>query len=198
MTTDRHHINRLPPWGPRALWAEPFVALTILMTLAVACSGGSRSPGVADVDSTSTPDASPDDSTEPSGLAFAQCMREHGISNFPDSASEGYDHDPSALGLDPNSPTFKAAEDACKKYLPNGGQPPSPNPEREESGLLFSQCMRDQGFSNFPDPDSEGDIDKAPGIDPTSPQFQAAEEAWTKLLSGGGGEDSTDQSGGGE
>jgi len=58
-------------------------------------------------------------------LAFAQCMRDHGI-DFPDpqfdgnrvtigSNAGGRDNMP-----DPNSPQFKAATDACGKDLPGG------------------------------------------------------------------------------
>jgi len=183
-------------WTHRLLWAMPFAAPIILIALAAACSGGSASPGVADVDSTPTPGASSngssdgsssDDSTEPSNLAFAQCMRDHGITNFPDPTSEGdLEFDAGALGLLADSPQFQAADEACKKYLPNGGQPPSPDPERRDAALKFSQCMRDEGISRFPDPNLDGtiDIEEESGVDPDSPQVQAASEACRPYLGG--------------
>jgi hypothetical protein len=54
-------------------------------------------------------------------LAYAKCMRSHGVPDFPDPSSSG----PLAIDpgqLDPNSPQFKAADQACKQYLPGGGQ----------------------------------------------------------------------------
>jgi hypothetical protein len=56
-------------------------------------------------------------------LKFAKCMRDHGISDFPDPSPDGGLQIKSGHGsdLDPNSPTFKAAQQACQKYLPNGG-----------------------------------------------------------------------------
>jgi hypothetical protein len=56
-------------------------------------------------------------------LKFAKCMRDHGISDFPDPQPNGGLRIKAGQGsdLDPNSPTFRAAQQACKKYLPGGG-----------------------------------------------------------------------------
>src|SRR5262249_59605814 len=63
-------------------------------------------------------------------LKFSQCMRKHGIPNFPDPQSSG-----SGIGLtigkdsgiDPNSPRFKPAQHAAESLLPgqktHGGGP---------------------------------------------------------------------------
>ncbi|MGH9243476.1 MAG: hypothetical protein ACRD29_04010 [Acidimicrobiales bacterium] len=69
------------------------------------------------------------------GLEYAQCMRDEGITGFPDppvptdgpttqrnSPGDGQD-----LGFDPESPVFQAAHDACKDLLPAGAQEPSLN-----------------------------------------------------------------------
>jgi hypothetical protein len=54
-------------------------------------------------------------------LAYAACMRSHGVPDFPDPSSDGpLVIDPNQL--DPNSPQFKAADQACKQYRPGGGQ----------------------------------------------------------------------------
>jgi hypothetical protein len=56
-------------------------------------------------------------------LRYAQCMRAHGISDFPDPNPDGGLRIQSSPGsdLDPNNPQYKAANDACKKYQSNGG-----------------------------------------------------------------------------
>jgi hypothetical protein len=58
------------------------------------------------------------------GLKFSKCMRNHGITNYPDpgphsgpGGGEGID----LRGIDLNSPQFQTAQQACRHYLgPNG------------------------------------------------------------------------------
>ncbi|NUR59323.1 MAG: hypothetical protein HOV87_11740 [Catenulispora sp.] len=57
-------------------------------------------------------------------LKYSQCMRSHGIKDFPDPNADGHlDIGQNAPGgdLDPGNPQFKAAEDACKQFQPAGG-----------------------------------------------------------------------------
>jgi hypothetical protein len=58
-------------------------------------------------------------------LKFSQCMRSHGVPNFPDPKPAGGGvglQIAKNSGIDPNSPQFKAAQEACKKLLPGQGQ----------------------------------------------------------------------------
>jgi hypothetical protein len=52
------------------------------------------------------------------GLEFAQCVRSHGVPNFPDPASDGRIPDPATVGINQGSPKFQAANQACGKYRP--------------------------------------------------------------------------------
>lgn len=52
------------------------------------------------------------------GLHFAQCVRSHGVPDFPDPASGGRIPDPATLGINQGSPKFEAANTACGKYRP--------------------------------------------------------------------------------
>jgi hypothetical protein len=53
-------------------------------------------------------------------LAYARCMRQHGI-NIPDpKPGEGIGVDGSK-GVNPEDPKFKAADQACQQYAPGGG-----------------------------------------------------------------------------
>ena len=56
-------------------------------------------------------------------LKFSQCMRSHGVSNFPDpqvsSGSVGF---PLGQGIDTKAPQFQAAESACQSLIPGGSQ----------------------------------------------------------------------------
>jgi hypothetical protein len=50
-------------------------------------------------------------------LNYAQCVRSHGVSGFPDPSSNGGFTIPSSV--DQNSSTFQSAENACKALLPS-------------------------------------------------------------------------------
>jgi hypothetical protein len=57
-------------------------------------------------------------------------------------------------------------------------------------GVAYTQCMRKDGVPNFPDPNSQGNLFngaylKQAGVDPDSPQAQAASSACSHLLPAG-------------
>jgi len=59
-------------------------------------------------------------------LAYAQCMRAHGVPDFPDPTFSGggvgfHIAAGSGSSLDPNSPIFQKAQKACQDDLPGGG-----------------------------------------------------------------------------
>jgi hypothetical protein len=166
-------------------------ALLLMVVLATACAGGSKGPGVAGHGTSSTPSASPSVDPRAAELAYAKCMREHGISDFPDPQPGGglaIQVEPGS-DLDPDNPQYKAADDACKSLLP---PPPSEEDQAQEFAdmLAYAKCMREHGFPTFPDPKpGEGidlDVGKHPELDPSNPQFQAANE-----VCGGPGEGDT-------
>jgi hypothetical protein len=112
-------------------------------------------------------------------LAFARCMRQHGIDMADpeiDAAGRAAMQMPSGVG--PDSPKFKAAQQACQQYAPDGGQPPKLSPQQQQQQLVaFARCMRQQGI-NLPDPTPDGGIDeRGIGVDPDGPKFKAAEQA---------------------
>jgi hypothetical protein len=119
------------------------------------------------------------------GAKYAACMRSHGVPRFPDPSSQGTIEIGPHSGIDPSSPKFQAADKACQKVLPNGGQPtPAEQAKMQQQMLKFSACMRSHGVPSFPDPTfSEGHAQlsiggrKGSGLDPKSPKFQAAQKA---------------------
>ena len=128
----------------------------------------------------------------PDGAKFAGCMRAHGVKNFPDPGSQGLIQIGPSSGIDPSSPTFQAAQSACRKLLPNGGQPsPQQVAKMQHQALAFSACMRSHGLPDFPDPTFTAHgirmaIRGGPGSDlnPQSPAFQAAQKACQSKLPG--------------
>jgi hypothetical protein len=93
------------------------IGLLLALALAVAaCGGGDKRGGVAslgDDQPTSTTSPGGSDSTQ-ADLAFARCMRQHGI-NMPDPQPDGR---VDTSGVNPDDPKFKAAERACPGFRP--------------------------------------------------------------------------------
>ncbi|HEY5287186.1 MAG TPA: hypothetical protein VIJ50_08790 [Solirubrobacteraceae bacterium] len=183
---------------------------TLLVT---GCGGSSSSPSVARLGSSTSSSNNPGSGsssreTESSAsaqqkiIAFSHCMRTHGVPEFPE-PSEGHllihssDHNGHVTGVNPRSAQFQTASKSCAKLSPKGGKPPSPAEQAklQEQALRFSQCMRTHGVPNFPDPQFSssgvgagiriGGKQGGPSrIDPSSPQFQAAQKACQSIMPG--------------
>jgi hypothetical protein len=170
--------------------AALLVAALGVALAAAACGGGSGGTGVAQA-GTPTTGSSSHSPRKGSALAMAQCMRAHGVPDFPDPDSSGriaIQGSPGS-GLDPSSPQFQAAQQACKAFAPPGIA--TAGTKGRGDLLKFSRCMRRHGLPDFPDPGSQGggiQITGGPGgdLDPNSPVFQAAQHACQHLLPGGG------------
>ena len=119
-------------------------------------------------------------------LAFARCVRAHGVPNWPDPNSSGvFDKSkltPQQLGASPSR--VQAAQSGCNHLLPKGGSGPNPARVQQEraQALSFAQCVRSHGVPNFPDPDSTGRIPdpSTVGVNQGSPKFEAANQACGK------------------
>lgn len=87
-------------------------------------------------------------------IAYSQCMRTHGVPNFPDPSAQGGIHISSRSGIDPFTPAFKAAQSACSKLLPGGGPGAhgAPSAQDRRQMVAISECMRTHGVPGFPDP----------------------------------------------
>jgi hypothetical protein len=98
--------------------------LLLVLALALAGCGGGGNDGNDGVASLGGADKAT--TTSPAGgdfkqqaLAYARCMRQHGI-NLPDpKPGEGINVD-GGKGVNPNDPKFKAADQACQQYVPKG------------------------------------------------------------------------------
>jgi hypothetical protein len=154
-------------------------ALVGLVLLASACSGGSGGSGVAQSGAGGTNSPSPSPSSGGSALAYSRCMRDHGVSDFPDPNSNGEINDPK---LEEPSDVVAKAQDACEDLAPEGEPADSgKQAAATEKVLAYSQCMRDHGISGFPDPvpDPGGGwiIPKNGAYDPRDPAVKQADQA---------------------
>jgi hypothetical protein len=128
-----------------------------LVLLAAAC--GSTVSQVAQL-GTSTTGSSPPSrgSTHAQALAYAGCLRSHGVPLWPDPESSGaFDKSkltPHQLGV--GSSQIDSAQKACRSLAPIYSA--SPQPQVLAAALTFSHCMRAHGAANFPDPESNGAI----------------------------------------
>jgi hypothetical protein len=116
-------------------------------------------------------------------------MRDQGIEMSDPEA----DH-PGAIGGKNGADDAKttAAIEACRQYMPGGGELAKPSAEQLEQERKIAQCMREHGLTDYPDPDpnAEGgqNIGEA-GINPNDPKFKAADEAcrYLRPSTGAGG-----------
>ena len=130
-------------------------------------------------------------------LAYAKCMRSHGIPDFPDptvhdsAASQSVTLSPG--GIDTHSPKFQSAARLCQKQTGYGHISAAQLQQGMNAGLKYAECMRTHGIANFPDPvEHATNVQFGPGpdsgIDQNSPQFKAANKAcqpFLAVLSGG-------------
>jgi hypothetical protein len=89
------------------------------------------------------------------GVAFAECMRDNGVGDFPDpdaSGSLSIDGVVNGTSLDPDSAAFQNALVACKDLEPPGFMGFERTPEQQLGAIEFARCMRDNGVPDFPDP----------------------------------------------
>jgi hypothetical protein len=117
-------------------------------------------------------------------LAFARCLRSNGVPNFPDPDSQGNFPPQSSVSAQAKQAAL-SAQRACNHLLSSGGSAGTPQNRQEKFvfALKVARCLRAHGFPNFPDPtvSSQGTSENlSAGIDPNSPQFQAAQTTCQK------------------
>jgi len=169
--------------------AGALVVAAAVAVLATACGGGSAP-------------SSAGPPTYAQVLALAQCMRGHGVPDFPDpNASGGYTltsngsiEGPGGSSIDIDSSQAQAAYGDCRHLLPGGPsisqleQLVQQEQQRQEKALpellKWEQCVRGHGVPNF----NLGLGSQSPArgnsgaFNPNSPQFQAALSACQHLL----------------
>lgn len=173
------------------------------LILAACGQGEAVSAAVASLDDLQ-PAASGEDAvaaevdTEAAMLAMAECMREQGV----EVADPEVDEAGNVLPPRPVDPgtvdreAMQAAREACSEFLEGVefGFQDVDQTELQDTLLEYAACMRDHGY-DMPDPDLSslgggpgGEADGGPfgELDPTDPDFVAAQEACNDVLGGFG------------
>ena len=176
---------------------RPRTVLAFGLLLALASAGCARGTddgngvatavtGVPKVSSSPTSTAGPDAET---AIKFSKCMREQGLTWFPDPDPGGRLAISVPQGTDPKK--VEAAQTACKKYAPAGPANGKADPQAIEQARQMAKCMRANGVPNFPDPDPDGGISidgSKLGTGPGDPTFDKAQTACSKYLPPGAGQ----------
>jgi hypothetical protein len=157
-----HHPG--PGRRTRAGRLGPALALSLLAGCAALAGCGAGSHAAASASPSTMPDAQMLDI----GRQFAQCVRDHGVPDFPDPVING-----GQLGLPANSggedpkqalANNEAAQQACTPILDrlpataHHGQDHTPSPQEMQQFLQFAQCMRENGIPEWPDPLPDGNM----------------------------------------
>jgi len=152
-------------------------ALASASLLAAGCGGVSSSnPGPSAASFTAA------------AFRYASCMRQHGLSNFPDPSMT--DHNGQQVGyLAPSnslvaSPAFNSANNDCQRILLpdlDTTQAAAERAAREQHMLAFAKCIRRHGVPDFPDPTTQGQLTQqmiaSTGTDLQAPAVLAAAKA---------------------
>lgn len=167
--------------------------------LALALTGLACAVAIAACGSSSTPSTSGSSGgsgTEARLVRYSTCMRDHGVSGFPDpsttqSGENGFGIDGYNFNLPSNmntqSPAYESANTLCGKQAgvgPGSGGGHAIPAAAKEAALKHAECMRAHGVPNYPDPKfSSGGVtqstSRGSGVNPSSPAFQQAAKACT-------------------
>lgn len=152
--------------------AAAAAALLGTLTLLTACGSSSGNEAASAED------------PQQAALAYARCMRDNGVPDFPDPDAGGRF---SGVGHEQqDNPKFRAAQEACRDLAPGGEHEKTGDPAFVEQMREFSQCMRDNGLPDFPDPDPDGRLRGAGHEQRDDPTYRAAMETCREKLPGGG------------
>jgi hypothetical protein len=127
-------------------WPLAAAALVAMVALLTGC--GSSAPGASTVAGNAH-----------QAVKFAECMRNNGVSNFPDPSGTGkitIDAIANGSSLDTNTPAFTQALSACKDAEPAGFMGSKRSAQQQQAALEFAGCVRRHGVKDFPDPTPTG------------------------------------------
>jgi hypothetical protein len=164
----------------------------VLVLLAVAGCAGQATPTIPTVASAAPTNASEapsaaSGSTDPAVAwpEYAACLRTHGV-NVADPAIDAQGR-PTWQNGDLVKRESTEVHKACDSVIANlpGAVGPQGPPDLA-TVLRFSQCIRDHGVANFPDPDADGTVTLPVGLSKEDPTLAAANKACQIVLTDSG------------
>jgi hypothetical protein len=176
-------------------------AAAFAAAVAVAACGGSSGPTNSNSSNNSASSRPGSAAFRAAELRVSQCIRAHGVPNYPDPPSSGDMHSVgngitvivNGVKLDASAQTLQNAQRACAKYAPVGPLVSSSQLASIKQGSIrTAECMRANGVPDFSDPSfttgpgghglriSRGS--GAANLNPYSPAFKAAQAKCKKLI----------------
>jgi hypothetical protein len=177
-------------------------AATLAAAVVLVACGGSSGPN-NNSNSGNSGSSGPSAAFRAAELKVSQCIRAHGVPNYPDPGSSGEIQSQSSgngsvtvngVKLDATAQTLQNAQKACAKYAP---QAPAVSASQlasiKQGAVKMAECMRKNGVPNFADPSvttgpgghgvgiSIGAVGKG-SIDIHSPAFKAARTRCNKYI----------------
>jgi hypothetical protein len=130
---------------PRTPAPRPLAALALATLICLTGAGcGSDTPsgtGAADTGGQKSSDRD-------QAVKFSACMRENGVSDFPDpDAKNDFDY-----GISVSDTVWTTAVKACKEFQPPGTLSADRSAAEQAAGLRLARCIRENGVTDFPDP----------------------------------------------
>ena len=156
------------------------LGLAGIASVLLAGCGGSANPSHTTAKSAGT--------QQSRAIAYSQCMRSHGVRDFPDPNGQGQIQLQSSVSvqngrttttggdLNPSAPAFRSAERACGSLSSIGNVTPAREQQQFVKALKAARCMRANGVPNFPDSKLvAGSISMSfNNVNPRSPAFHQA------------------------
>ncbi len=182
MQRRRSPVIRRPTEGRRVAHGDVsgqlrphWAAIIAAMVLLVAGCGGHPSAG-------GSPGAGAPP-TSASVLGFSQCMRSHGVPEFPDPDSRGVVPKVVPQQVAVTASQLERAQAACG-HLPQASNAQS---QQTMSGMLdFARCMRAHGVRDWPDPSTDSNgapvFDLRGQVNPDTPRMDAVSGFCSHLL----------------
>jgi hypothetical protein len=150
---------------------RPLAALALVALISLISAGcGSNASSEAGTAASADTGAGKKDTARDKAVKFAECMRNHGVGDFPDPDAKG---DFGNFGISVSPAVWNKAVSACKDLQPPGTLSGKRSPKQQSAALKFAQCMRDHGVKDFPDPangDPLIDTTKIPSLGNRSPR----------------------------
>jgi hypothetical protein len=127
---------------------RPLVALGLVGLITAGCGSSASSKTGATSTGTASSGANTKLTARDKAVKFAECIRAHGVSDFPDPDAKNQFQ----YGVSVSLAVWKQATTACKDLQPPGTLSGKRTPKEQSASLRFAQCVRDHGVKDFPDP----------------------------------------------
>jgi hypothetical protein len=126
----------------------PAVLAMVALVSVISAGCGSNAPSPTGTASSSGTGANNKLTARDKAVKFAECIRAHGVSDFPDPTDKNAD----SYGVSVSPAVWKQATTACKDLQPPGALSSKRTPKEQSAAIRFAQCVRDHGVTDFPDP----------------------------------------------